>query len=187
LSSEPLALTPHLRRSEREFLLGNVRVTMKSSLENIQAGDYTIEKFEEGASEVLPRWVAEELEAAGLAEIQEEPFEAEVFRALSKEKMMGPLQLSGLSSDFYVRMRRRLDKLQKEVGDGKAKHEDFQRLRAACYDLVGMRLSKILSQSGAASSAPSVSEKLAPEEKTFFSLSQSLAQEWKSALLAGGK
>ncbi|MDV3293339.1 MAG: hypothetical protein LYZ70_03620 [Nitrososphaerales archaeon] len=175
-----------LEDRERDFLLAKSRVTMRSSLENIDAGDFKIESLKEGESVELPRWAAEELVHMNLAEAAEEPFETEIVRALSKEKMMGPLQLSGLQTDFYVRMRRRLAYLASSAKEGKVRREDYERLRATSYDLIGMRLSKLLSLSSTSTTASALGEKLTPEERTFFSIAQSLSKQWKGALLGEG-
>jgi len=100
---------------------------------------------------------------------------------------MGPLQRSVLSTDFYVKMRRRLGSLGRGVEEGKVKREEFDKLRAGTYDLVGMRLSKLLSLSSSSTSAGTLGDKLTPEESAFFSVSQTLSKEWKGALLGGAK
>lgn len=187
MSEEQVALRQMLERREREYLLGTARARMRSSIENLEVGDFRIDKLSEGETVELPRWVLDELVALGLAEPSEAPFENEIFSALSKEKMMGPLQLSGLPADFYVRMRRRLGALSAGLAEGKARREDLERLRGVCYDLVGIRLSKLLSLSGSSAPASTLADKLTPEENSFFAISQSLSKEWKAALLGGGK
>lgn len=187
MSEEQIALRQMLERREREYLLGTARARMRSSVENLDVGDFHIEKLSEGDSVELPRWVADELIGQGMAESADAPFENEIFGALSKEKMMGPLQLSGLPADFYVRMRRRLFALGNGVAEGKSRREDFDRLRAVCYDLVGIRLSKLLSLSSSSTPASTLAEKLTPEESAFFVVSQSLSKEWKAGLLGGAK
>lgn len=171
---------------ERNFILSKSRVTMRSSLENIDVGDFKIESLKEGESVELPRWVAEELVQMNLAEAPEEPFETEILRALSREKMMGPLQLSNLEQDFYLRMRRRLSCLGAAVQDGRVRREELERLRATSYDLIGMRLSKLLSLSSTSTTATILGEKLTPEERAFFGLSQSFSKDWRAALLGEG-
>jgi GINS complex protein len=183
LTNEPLRLTQLLERREREFLLGNAKVVMRSSVDNIDVGDYRVDGLHQGETVELPRWVAEELTGLGLADITEEPFETEMFRAISKEKMMGPLQLSGLPQDFYVKMKRRLNQLAAASAGGKGRKEDLDKLRAGAYDLIGMRLSKLLSLSSSSTSVASLADKLTPEERVFFTASQSISKEWRSALL----
>jgi len=172
---------------EREFMLGKARVKMRASLENIEAGEYGIESLSEGQSVELPRWVAEELVGLNLAEASDEPFEVEVFRALSKEKMMGPLQLSTLPENFYILMRRRMGYLEDAADEGRVRREEFEKFRAVCYDLVGMRLSKLLSLSSSSANASDFGDKLAPEERAFFGGAQSMSAGWKAALLGGTK
>jgi hypothetical protein len=185
LSEEQIALKQVLERREREYLLAIVRARMRSSVENLDVGDFHIEKLLEGESVELPRWVVDELTTQGMAEAAETPFENEIFNTLSKEKMMGPLQLSGLPPDFYVRMRRKLAALSATVAEGKSRKEDLERLRGVCYDLVGIRLSKLLSLSSSSAPASTLADKLSPEEGTFFAISQSLSKEWKNGLLGG--
>jgi hypothetical protein len=187
LSEEPLHLRQMLERREREYLLGKARVKMRSSVENLDVGDFRVEKLSEGQTTDLPRWVADELAGLSLAEVVEEPFEVEIFRVLSREKMMGPLQLSALPPDFYIRMKRRLGSLAEGAAGGRVKKEDLDRLKAGSYDLIGMRLSKLLSLSSSSTPASALAERLTPEEQAFFSVSQSMSREWKVALLGGAK
>ncbi len=172
-----------ITKRERDYLLAMTKVKMRSSLENIELGDYTIASFQEGQVVEVPRWIGEELVLLRLAEPQEGPFDAEVYRALSKEKMMGPLQLAPLPGEFYMRMRRRLSTLGEEVAAGRAKKEELDRLRTGCYDLVGIRLSKLLSLSSSSTPSGALSDKITPEEAAFFALSQSMSKQWKDALL----
>lgn len=159
------------------------KVKFNASVENLELGDYRIDKVESGATLELPRWVAEELFASKLAEETEEPLESEMFRALSKEKMMGPLQLSTLPQDFYPRLKGRLGYLTEAVSEGRARKEDLEKLKGGGYDLIGMRLSKLLSLSSSSTQNSSLADRLTPEEDAFFSVSQSLSREWRVALL----
>jgi len=171
---------------ERDFMLSVTRVKMKSSLENIDLGDYKIDGVKEGESVEFPRWIADELVRMNMADATEEPFETEIVKALSREKMMGPLQMSPLAGDFYVKMRRRLAYLEGAVKEGRFKREENERIRASSYDLIGMRLSKLLSLSSSSASAASLGDKLTAEEKAFFSTSQAASKEWREAILGGG-
>ncbi len=187
MSEEQIALRQMLERREREFLLGTAMARMRSSVENLDLGDFHVEHLAEGETVELPRWVADELVAQGMAEAAESPFENEIFNALSKEKMMGPLQLSALPAEFYVKMRRKLGVMSAAVAEGTSRKEDYERLRAVCYDLVGIRLSKLLALSSSSTPASTLEQKITPEESAFFALSQSLSKEWKAGLLGRAK
>lgn len=169
--------------AETQFLLSKTRVTLSSSLDDIEAGDIKLGGLKQGEAVELPRWVAEELARLHLAEISEEPFETELFKALGREKMLGPFQLSSLLPEFYMMMRRRLAYLRAAADDGRVKKEDYEKIRASSYDLVGVRLGKLLSISSSSTSLSTIADKLTPEERTFFTLTQSFSKEWKNALL----
>ena len=168
---------------ERDFLLSPVRVTMRAPLGNIEVGDFTLGSLKEGDNIEIPRWVAEELTEMKLCEAEEEAFEVEILKALMREKMLGSPQLSSLHPDFYLRMRRRLSAIRQGVEGGRYRKEDYERLKASCYDLIGRRLSKLVFLSSSSSGLEVVSDKLTPEEKVFFSSSQSMSGEWRTALL----
>jgi hypothetical protein len=172
---------------ERDFLLSSVKVTMSSQLENIEVGDFRIGTLSDGESVEMPRWVAEELAELKLCEVEEEAFEGEILKALTREKMLGSPQLSALQPDFYLRMRRRMRMVRQGVESGRYRREDYERLKSSCYDLIGRRLSKLLMLSGSSSSGlEAISDKLTQEEKSFFFSAQSLSKEWKEALLGEG-
>jgi hypothetical protein len=167
---------------EREFLLAPVRVTMKASTDEIEVGDLVLKKANEGERLEMPRWVAEELVELGLGEVQEEAFEVEIFKALTREKILAPPQLSPLEPNFYIRMRRRLAAVRAGVERGKYRREDYEKLRTTSYDLIGRRLSKLLSMSSSAN-VKTIADRITPEEKAFFSMSSSISAAWKTALL----
>ncbi len=183
MAAEGSQIRELLEERERDYLLSKVRVKMRSSVENIEVGDFKIEKLMEGENAELPRWVAEEFAGLNLAEVPEEPFESEVLKSLSREKMMGPFQLSNLSPDFYLRMKRRLAYLQGAASAGRVRKDEYERLRASSYDMIGIRLGKLLSLSSSSTTLSAIVEKFTPEEKFFFTLSQSISKEWKSILL----
>ena len=167
---------------EREFLLQPVRVVVKSSIEEIEVGSMMLNRMKEGETAEVPRWVAEELAELSLAELQEDPFETEIFKALTREKMLGSPQLSPLQPNFYLRMRRRLSAIKAGTETGKYRIDDYVRLKANCYDLIGRRLSKLLSISSSAS-LQTIGDKITPVERVFFTSSRSFSEQWKNALL----
>jgi DNA replication factor GINS len=167
---------------EREFLLSPVRVTMKTTTEDIEVGDLLLKKAREGESLEMPRWVAEELVELNLAELEEEPFEVEILKALTREKILASLQVSPLEPNFYIKMRRRLAAVKAGVEKGRYRREDYEKLRMSSYDLIGRRLSKLLAMSSSAS-VQTIADKITPEEKAFFSMTGSISAAWKKALL----
>ena len=183
MSSVDFPLRELFQQRERDYLLSNVKVSMRSAVENIEVGDLKVEKLREGETAELPRWVAEEFASLGLAEVTEEPFETEILKSLSREKMIGAFQLSNLAPDFYLRMKRRLAYLRDAARAGRVRKEDYERLRASSYDLIGIRLGKLLSLSSSSTTLSAIADKVTPEEKVFFATAQSLSKEWKKVFL----
>jgi hypothetical protein len=177
------SLAERIEVDEIEFLLSPVRVTFKLSIGEIDAGEIKLKQTNQGETVELPRWAAEELEKKSIAEIVEEPFETEVFKALSREKILGPLQLSKLPQTFYMRMRRRLSYLRNEASQGRVRRDEFERFRASCYDIVSLRIGKLLSLANASANMPDVIDKLTHEERELFNSVQSASKRWKSMML----
>ncbi len=167
---------------EREFALSPVRVTMKSSVQEMEVGDLVLKGLTGTQTVELPRWVAEELVDLGLAEIQEEAFEVEIYKALTREKILSSPQLSPLEPNFYLRMRRRLAMVKAGVEKGKYRREDLEKLRATSYNLIGRRLNKLLAISSSAN-LETISDRITPEERVFFSTCREVSDQWKAALL----
>jgi hypothetical protein len=176
------AVAKIFEQREREFLLSPVRVTMKTSTEQMEVGDLILKQSKEGERLEMPRWVAEELVELELAEMQEEVFDVEIFKALTREKILTSPQLSPLEPNFYIRMRRRLAAVRSGVERGKYRREDYEKLKTTSYDLIGRRLGKLLSMSSSAS-VQTIADRITPEEKAFFSMSSSISTAWKKALL----
>ncbi len=176
------AIAKIFEQREREFLLAPVRVTMKTATEGMEVGDLVLGKAKEGERLEMPRWVAEELVELELADLQEESFEVEIFKALTREKILASLQLSPLEPNFYIRMRRRLAAVRAGTERGRHRREDYEKLRNTSYDLVGRRLSKLLSMSSSAN-VQTIADRITPEEKAFFSMCSSISTGWKRALL----
>jgi DNA replication factor GINS len=177
-----IAVEKVFEQRERAFLLAPVRVMMKTATEEMEIGDLVLSKAKEGERLEMPRWVAEELVDLELAEMQEEPFEVEIFKALTREKILASPQLSPLEPNFYMRMRRRLAAVRAGVERGRYRREDYEKLRITSYDLIGRRLSKLLSMSSSAS-VQTIADRITPEETAFFSMSSSISAAWKKALL----
>jgi hypothetical protein len=79
-------------------------------------------------------------------------------------------------------MRRRLAVIKVGSEKGKYRREDYEKLKATCYDLIGRRLSKLLSMSSS-TTLQTIGDKITPEERFFFTSSRSFSDEWKSSLL----
>jgi hypothetical protein len=177
----------YLSDRETSFLLTNIRISIKQDLPELEIGSYKLQESHENESLDVPRWVAESLREMGFADIQEEPFDVELFRALSRERIAGPLQLSTLRSDFFLKLRHYFRSLKSKLESNPQAKLELDKLSVSAYDLVTLRTSKIL-QLAASSSAPKeVVEKITPEEKALFHEVHNLVNSWRNALVQGAK
>jgi DNA replication initiation complex subunit (GINS family) len=129
----------------------------------------------------LPRWVAEVLVNLDICESQEESFSSEVFKAVTREKIAGNDQLSTLRADFYLKIRRQLT-----AGAMKpALLPEMEKTRTLIYDLIALRIRKILSIATSLSPPTDVREKLTPEEYQIFDAVYTLLQSWRAMMMEG--
>jgi len=172
-----------IRDREFSYLLSGTRLRFKQKIPRIDIGSIHLEPMNEGDTIDLPRWVAEVLVEMGICENQEENFSSEVFKAVTREKIAGNDQLSTLRPDFYLKVRRQLS----FVGDtsGKSSYPEIGKTRSLVYDLVALRLRKILSIAISLSAPSDIKEKLTPEEYQIFDSVYSLLQSWRAVVMEG--
>jgi hypothetical protein len=95
-----LSIVGFLKDYEAGFLLMPVKVIIKQDLPRIDVGSVNLPEVHEGDVIEVPRWVADIMVKMGFAEIQEESIDLDLFKALSREKMQDPSQISTLKGDF---------------------------------------------------------------------------------------
>lgn len=120
----------------------------------------------------------------GVCENQEENFSSEVFKAVTREKIAGNDQLSTLRPDFYLKVRRQLS-FMSDPGSKPGGYSEIEKTRTLIYDLVALRLRKILSVATSLSAPIDIRDKLTPEEYQIFDSVYSLLQSWRSVVMEG--
>ena len=181
MSSQPVVQS--IRDREFSYLLSNTRLRVKQKIPKVDIGSIHLEPMNEGEAVDLPRWIGEILIDMDLCESQEESFASEVFKAVTREKIAGPDQLSTLRQDFYLRIRRHLA----FATDARklASNLENEKTRALIYDLMALRLRKILGIAASLSPPTDLRSKLTPEEYQIFESVYSLLQSWRSMTMDG--
>jgi DNA replication factor GINS len=172
---------------DREFayLLTGTRLKILQNISKQDIGSIHLDAMSPGDVVELPRWIAEILTAQGIAESQEESFASEVFKAVNREKMAGETQIATLRSDFYLKVRRHLA-FSVEMSKSKPSVAAvLERTRTLIYDLVALRLRKILLISSALSPPTDIKDKLTPEEYQIFDTVYGLLQSWRRVVMEG--
>lgn len=180
LSSQPALQA--IRDREFAYLLSNTRLRAKQKTPRIDIGSVHLEAMNEGDAIDLPRWIAEVLVKQGVCESQEDSFSSEVFKAVTREKIAGPEQIPQLKQDFYLKIRRHLTF---EPNSSASGNSEVDKTRTLIYDLIALRLRKILSIASSLSPPTDLKEKLTPEEYQIFDSVYSLLQSWRSMTMDG--
>jgi DNA replication factor GINS len=153
-----------------EYLLEETRVTFKSDVK-ITINDINIDA-KEGDIILLPRWLTKILSRKNLIEIQDNEISSYVSKALNRERISKPHDISGVDVDFYIRVNDFLATLNEK------ERENFM---VSLNSFVMSRLGKIVKLAAASSLSVEMEAKLSAEEKQLYNFvhSSSLAfKEW---------
>jgi hypothetical protein len=174
-----------IRDREFTYLLSGMRLKAKQKTSRIDIGSIHVQPMNEDDVVDLPRWVAEVFINLDICESQEESFSSEVFKAVTREKISGSEQLSTLRPDFYLKIRRQLAFASSSDNLRPALISEIEKTRTLIYDLIALRLRKILSLAASFSPPSDIREKLTPEEYQIFDAVYGLLQSWRAMMMEG--
>jgi DNA replication factor GINS len=183
--SETNSILESIKDREFAYLLSGTRLKILQNVSRQDIGSIHLDAMNQGDIVELPRWIAEILTSQGIAESQEESFASEVFKAVNREKMAGDTQIASLRTDFYLKVRRHLAYSNEMAKTKPATASELERTKTLIYDLVALRLRKILMMSTALSPPNDIKDKLTPEEYQIFDTIYGLLQLWRRAVMEG--
>lgn len=155
-----------------EYMMQDIRVTYKRDLK-VSVGSITIDA-REGDISSLPRWLAKLLVEENAIEIQDNDSSAYISRALNRERISKPHDLSGLDPDFYIRVHDYLEGLNER---------EKESITVSLLSFVASRLEKIVKLAAASALSPELEAKLSVEEKELYRLIHSYSSEFKQKVL----
>jgi DNA replication factor GINS len=153
-----------------EYLLEEIRVTFKSDVK-ITINDINVDA-KEGDIVLLPRWLTKILSRKDLIEVQNNEISSYVSKALNRERISKPHDISGVDVDFYIRVNDFIATLNEK---------ERENLMVSLNSFVMSRLEKIVKLAAASSLSVEMEAKLSAEEKQLYNFvhSSSLAfKEW---------
>ena len=174
-----------IRDREFAYMLSGTRLKAKQKIPKTEVGSVHVDQMEQGDSAELPRWIAEVLINLDLCESQEESFSSEVFKAVNREKIAGQDQLAALRPDFYLKIRRHLAYANDPSNLRPSAISEIDKTKTMIYDLIAMRLRKVLSIASSLSPSIDIKEKLTPEEFQIFDTVYDLLQSWRAIAMEG--
>lgn len=154
------------------YLTEEVRVSYKKDVK-MAVGSVSIDA-KEGDMASLPRWVAKILAEQDAVEIQSSDLAGYVSRAMNRERIAKPHDLSGIDVDFYVRVNDYLDGL---------KERERENLLVSLNIFVASRLEKIVKLAAASLLSPELESRLAAEEKELYLLINDASSKFKKGVL----
>ena len=154
------------------YLAEEVRVTYKKDVK-MTVGGIAIDA-KEGDMSSLQRWTAKILAEHGAIEIHSTDSASEISRAMNRERIAKPHDLSGIDVDFYVRVNDHLEGL---------KDRERENLLVSLNTFVASRLEKIVKLAAASSLSPELEVKLSAEEKELYILINNASTKFKKGVL----
>ena len=155
-----------------EYLLEEIRVTVKSDIK-ISINDINIDA-KEGDILLLPRWLTKILSKKNLIETQDNEMSSYVSKALNRERISKPHDISGIDADFYIRV----DDFLKSLNE-----KERETLMVSLNSFVISRLGKIVKLAAASSLSAEMETKLSAEEKQLYNFINASSLAFKESVL----
>jgi len=155
-----------------DYLLEEVRVTFKSDV-NVSINDINIDA-KEGDILPLPRWLTKILSKKNLIEVQDYEISSYVSKALNRERISKPHDISGVDADFYLRVNDFLESLNEK---------ERETLMVSLNSFVISRLGKIVKLAAASSLSAETESKLSAEERQLYNFVHTSSLAFKESVL----
>ena len=155
-----------------EYLLEEIRVTFKSDVK-MSINDINIDA-KEGDILLLPRWLTKILSRKNLIDIQDNEISSYVSKALNRERISKPHDISGIDADFYIRV----DDFLKSLNE-----KEKETLMVSLNSFVISRLGKIVKLAAASSLSAETESKLSAEERQLYDFVHTSSLAFKESVL----
>ncbi len=154
------------------YMMEEVRVSYKKDVK-ITVGNISL-VAKEGDMSSLQRWVAKLLSEQGAVEIQSGELAGYISRAMNRERIAKPHDLSGIDIDFYIRVNDYVEGL---------RERERENLLVSLNTFVASRLEKIVKLAAASQLSPELEAKLTAEEKELYLLINDASSKFKRGVL----
>ena len=155
-----------------QYMMEEIRVSYKRDVK-VTVNSFSLDA-KEGDISSVPRWMAKILLLHEDIETQDQDISTYVSRAFNRERIAKPHDLSGLDSDFYIRVNDYFDTL---------KEREKENMLVSLNSLVTSRLEKIVKLAAASPLSVQLEEKLSAEENELYSLIHRSSQMFKNRVL----
>lgn len=160
-----------------KYLMEEVRVTFKNDF-TISIDDLNVDA-KMGEISTLPRWIAKLLTVKNYLEIRDTDTSVYISRAINRERISKPHDLSSIDPDFYVRVNDYICNL----NNGREFERERENTIIALNSFVASRLEKIVKLAVASPLSGELEKKLSIEEKELYNLIHDSSNEFKSRVI----
>ncbi len=172
------ALEVSLKDEELKFGNQNIKISLTKDIPSLKIGSVEVKESKAGEMIEVPRWASDVLCNLGFGE-REDDMGVELFKALTRERMQEPTQLSGLPANFYFKLRSYIQ----NFSTGSAANEaDFEKVSNSARSIIALRISKLLCLVGLPSPPQDV-QSITPEEKILYDSIHELVSRWKESMV----
>ena len=175
-----------LRNLRRDYMWTNIRAIVLRDHEDIVLPGTTIQ-LRRGTEIVAPRWLVRMLSERKILEPREEPMkinELGRYSFLETRSRQQSALLQKLPTDFYQKLRDYLETLRRRLSESPSPEiiDEYRRARSYTYDILRVRLQRILSLVQAGEESSEIREQLArltPEELILYKTIRRLIEDWQ--------
>lgn len=168
----------------------NVKAVVLKDHDDIVLPDTTIQ-LRRGTEIVIPRWVSKILEGEGIVEVKDTQMninELGRYSFLEVHSRSTTSTLQKLPIDFYQRLKDYLVELRENIAKKPSPEliDEYRKARSYVYDILRIRLNRILSLvqiSAEASEIREELEKLTPEELILYKSIRRLLEDWQKEVV----
>ncbi len=175
-----------LRNLRRDYMWTSIRAIVLRDHEDIVLPGTTIQ-LRRGTEIVAPRWLVRMLSERKILEPREEPMkinELGRYSFLETRSRQQSALLQKLPTDFYQKLRDYLETLRRRLSESPSPEiiDEYRRARSYTYDILRVRLQRILSLVQAGEESSEIREQLArltPEELILYKTIRKLIEDWQ--------
>ncbi len=175
-----------LRNLRRDYMWTNIRAIVLRDHEDIVLPGTTIQ-LRRGTEIVAPRWLVRMLSEQKILEPREELMkinELGRYSFLETRSRQQSTLIQKLPNDFYQKLRDYLEVLRKRLAESPSPEviDEYRRARSYTYDILRVRLQRILSLVQAGEESSEIREQLSrltPEELILYKTIRKLIEDWQ--------
>ncbi len=174
-----------LKNIDFRFENSRVKAIANRNYPEITLAGIKVGPFQEGNEYEVYFWIAQDLAEDGLVHFREEDNldATKLYKVQWKERVQVAGQISGLTDDFYPKLRHYLRRAKQDIAKHPEKVQEYQKSKYLADDIVNSRLKKIVTLSSGPVQGEQILNKLTPEELLVYQQLGKIVNEWRALIL----